>query len=114
MATHARRGSALLAVANTGPVVPLHQVSRLSRPFERLGTDRTRGRDGLELSIANAIAEAHGARICVRSFAAEGLEIQARWAPIWHRCVRDRRSRVYSAGMNRVMLGTELRKRAYG
>jgi signal transduction histidine kinase len=79
--THASRGRAMLSVANTGPVVPPDQVGRLFRPFQRLGTDRTRSRDGLGLglSIVNAIVEAHSAQIRARSLAGGGLEIQVRF-----------------------------------
>jgi signal transduction histidine kinase len=79
--THSRWGRAMLSVANTGPAVPPDQVGRLFRPFQRLGTDRTRSRDGLGLglSIVNAIVEAHGAQIRARSLAGGGLEIQVRF-----------------------------------
>jgi signal transduction histidine kinase len=79
--THARRGCAMLSVANTGPVVPPDQLGRLFRPFQRLGTDRTRSGDGLGLglSIVNAIVEAHGGQMRARSLAGGGLEIQVRF-----------------------------------
>jgi signal transduction histidine kinase len=63
--TGTRNSRAVLSVANTGPAVPADAVELLFQPFQRLSTDRTSGGDGhgLGLSIARAIADAHGARI---------------------------------------------------
>ncbi len=67
---------ALLAVANSGPVISPDQVDRLLEPFQRL--DRTRhadvnGHHGLGLSIVRAIATAHGAELDVSAQTAGGL-----------------------------------------
>ena len=61
--TGVRAGHAVLAVWNTGPLIPPDQVPRLFQPFQRSGADRTGTREGqgLGLSIVAAIAEAHGA-----------------------------------------------------
>jgi signal transduction histidine kinase len=50
-----------LSVANTGPVVPSHEVPVLFQPFRRL-TDRVGAAkgSGLGLSIVQAVARAHG------------------------------------------------------
>jgi signal transduction histidine kinase len=58
-----RAGPAVrLVVENDGPLVDPGQVSTLTQPFRRLGTDRTGSAagTGLGLSIAEAIAAAHG------------------------------------------------------
>jgi signal transduction histidine kinase len=78
--TRTRAGHAVLAVANTGPVIAPVEVGGLFEPFRRLGADRT-GRDGLGLglSIVRAIADAHGARLHAHALAAGGLDIQVRF-----------------------------------
>jgi signal transduction histidine kinase len=54
----------LLSVANTGPTIPPEAIERLFEPFQRLGEDRIESDGhGLGLSIARAIATAHGAAI---------------------------------------------------
>jgi signal transduction histidine kinase len=54
-----------LCVANSGSVVPPEAVEGLFEPFHRLGAERVadNGHYGLGLSIARAIATAHGATI---------------------------------------------------
>jgi signal transduction histidine kinase len=72
------RGRPLLAVANTGAVVPADEVERLLQPFQRLDRDRTgqaNGHHGLGLSIVRAIATAHGAALSARSQPAGGLSV---------------------------------------
>jgi signal transduction histidine kinase len=78
--TGSRAGHAVLAVANTGPVIAAGEVGRLFEPFQRLGAERT-GRDGLGLglSIVRSIADAHHARLRARPVAAGGLDIQVRF-----------------------------------
>ncbi|MEV7805168.1 ATP-binding protein [Microbispora sp. NPDC088329] len=59
---------AVLTVANSGAIVPPEAVERLFQPFQRFGTARTGGRRdglGLGLSIVQAIAAAHKARLTV-------------------------------------------------
>jgi signal transduction histidine kinase len=68
---------AVLAVANTGPPVPDVELTRLFRPFERLGT-HTRGGGGgvgLGLAIVQAIADAHKAIITAHARETGGLSI---------------------------------------
>lgn len=71
-------GRALLAVANTGPVIPAGEVARLFQPFERLGSRPRTCADGvgLGLAIVQSIADAHGARVSAHAPAAGGLEIE--------------------------------------
>jgi signal transduction histidine kinase len=69
---------AVLTVANTGPLVPEDQVSRLFQPFQRISPDRAGHPDGhgLGLSIVRAIAAAHDASLKVQLRAGGGLSIE--------------------------------------
>lgn len=66
-----------LLVANSGPVVPPGEVSRLLEPFQQLGGERTRhdGGHGLGLAIVAAVAGAHNASLAVLARPAGGLEV---------------------------------------
>jgi signal transduction histidine kinase len=78
VATETNAGRALLAVANTGPVIPPAQADRLLEPFQRLG-DRTAhddGHHGLGLSIVRAIAAAHDATLTARPRPEGGLAVE--------------------------------------
>jgi signal transduction histidine kinase len=79
VATEVVAGHAVLAVRNTGPVVPPDQVPRLFQPFQRSGAGRTGTREGqgLGLSIVAAIAEAHGAWLQASALTGGGLRVQA-------------------------------------
>ncbi|HWE33289.1 MAG TPA: ATP-binding protein [Solirubrobacteraceae bacterium] len=73
---------AVLAIANSGPVISPDQVDRLLEPFQRL--DRTRradanGHHGLGLSIVRAIATAHAAELEVSAPASGGLRVTVRF-----------------------------------
>jgi signal transduction histidine kinase len=71
--TDVRNGAPTIEVANTGPVVGAEQIGGLLEPFRRLNRDRSNpngdrsinhdGGLGLGLSIVEAIATAHGARL---------------------------------------------------
>ncbi len=84
IATGISGSSAILSVANTGPVIPPAEVQRLFDPFKRLGADRIGGHNGvgLGLSIAKAIAGAHDAQLSAHALPGGGLEIQARFPEI--------------------------------
>jgi signal transduction histidine kinase len=71
-------GEAELVVTNTGAPVPADQIERLLQPFQRLGADRLRQREGfgLGLSIVAAIASAHDATLHVQPGADGGLEVR--------------------------------------
>jgi signal transduction histidine kinase len=78
-----RDGHAVLAVANSGPLVPPGEVDRLLLPFQRLDGDRARGRTqgaggglGLGLSIVHAIATAHDASLTATPRAGGGLSVE--------------------------------------
>jgi signal transduction histidine kinase len=70
--------TALLKVANTGPVVSPDEVSRLLRPFQRAPGDRIGTHDGLGLglSIVKAITAAHGADLTLHPKETGGLDVE--------------------------------------
>jgi signal transduction histidine kinase len=75
-------GRAVLRVTNSGPVIPPTEVDRLFQPFQRLGDERVRRRDGghgLGLAIVRAIAVAHGAELTARARPEGGLDITVRF-----------------------------------
>jgi signal transduction histidine kinase len=75
--TTASNGHAVLTVANTGPLIPPGQVSRLFQPFQRLAARTTNGNEhGLGLSIVAAIATAHRADVAAHARPDGGLHIQ--------------------------------------
>jgi signal transduction histidine kinase len=76
-----RTGRAVLAIANTGPLVPAGEVERLLQPFQRLAQDRV-GHGyglGLGLSIVAAIATAHNAALDIRPREHGGLDVEVRF-----------------------------------
>jgi signal transduction histidine kinase len=78
LATRIESGRAVLAVANTGPIVPSDELQRLFQPFQRLNANPRSLSDGvgLGLAIVDAIAAAHDAIITPRARTAGGLDIQ--------------------------------------
>jgi signal transduction histidine kinase len=76
-------GHAVLAVANTGPVIPAADIDRLFQPFQRLAPNRSGQRDGtgLGLSIVKAIADAHDATITAIPQPCGGLRIEVSFPP---------------------------------
>jgi signal transduction histidine kinase len=80
--TGAVNGHAVVAVANTGPVVAPEDTDRLFEPFQRLGgrAAAADGHHGLGLSIVRAIAAAHDATIDVTPRPAGGLDVTVRFA----------------------------------
>jgi len=83
VATATRDSQAVLAVTNTGPIVPAAAVGQLLQPFQRLGTDRTgHGHGlGLGLSIVQAIADAHDATLTIRPRPSGGLRTEVTFPP---------------------------------
>ncbi len=70
-------GRSVLAIANTGPVIPPDHVDLLFQPFGRLEATRVSGEGlGLGLSIVTAIAAAHDADLRARPRAGGGLEVE--------------------------------------
>jgi signal transduction histidine kinase len=84
--TGSDRAGATLTVANTGPVVPPGEVSRLFEPFQRLSTARRYHKTGhgLGLSIVRAIASAHGADLTAHARSDGGLEVTVRFTAVPH------------------------------
>jgi signal transduction histidine kinase len=75
--TGASNGHAILSVANTGPLIPAAEVSRLFQPFQRLAARTSNGNGhGLGLSIVAAVADAHGADIAAHARPDGGMHIQ--------------------------------------
>jgi signal transduction histidine kinase len=83
VATAVTGSTAVLTVANTGPVIPGGDVDRLFQPFQRLDPGRAHHQDGygLGLSIVRAIATAHGATITARPRPGGGLAIDIAFPP---------------------------------
>jgi signal transduction histidine kinase len=78
ISTAATGRQAMIAIANTGAVIPPGQVGRLFQPFQRLGAERvshTHG-NGLGLAIVRAIADVHRAALTVNARPEGGLDIQ--------------------------------------
>jgi signal transduction histidine kinase len=88
-----RSGRAVLAIANSGPLISSGDVARLFEPFQRLAANRASsggdpsggraGRDGLGLglSIVGAIAAAHGADVHAGALPGGGLEVEVLFPP---------------------------------
>lgn len=72
-------GAAVFEIANTGPAIPEEQIPTLFEPFAR-AAQRINSEDGvgLGLSIANAIAIAHGTLITAHSRPGGGLKVAVR------------------------------------
>ncbi|HLW96061.1 MAG TPA: HAMP domain-containing sensor histidine kinase [Solirubrobacteraceae bacterium] len=77
IATDNAAGRAVLTIANTGPVIPPGELTRLFQPFERLGARRGSAADGagLGLAIVQAIVSSHGASLAAQPRAGGGLRI---------------------------------------
>ena len=82
VATSLDAGSALLTVANSGPLIEAAEAEQLLQPFRRQGTARigSGNRHGLGLSIVSAIATAHGAAVDIQPVAAGGLRVEVRFS----------------------------------
>lgn len=78
---HDRRPT--LRVTNTGPIVSAQQVNGLVEPFRRLNGERAADKHGLGLglSIVQAIASAHDARLTIAPRPDGGLEVEVGFPP---------------------------------
>jgi signal transduction histidine kinase len=76
-------GEALLIVSNTGPLITAGDVQRLFVPFERLDCGRRARNEGvgLGLSIVQAIAAAHDARLAAQARSDGGLCVEVGFSP---------------------------------
>lgn len=73
-------GGVILEVIDNGPGIPAELLERLTAPFERLESSRTRsaGGAGLGLSIVKALAEAHGGSLTLGNRDTGGLRATVR------------------------------------
>jgi signal transduction histidine kinase len=78
LATRTSAGRAVLAITNSGPVIPAGEVDRLFRPFQRLRSHQGAAADGagLGLAIVRAIADGHDATIHASARTGGGLRIE--------------------------------------
>jgi signal transduction histidine kinase len=77
-------GAPVLTVSNSGPLIERDELATLIQPFQRLGTDRIAHGEGhgLGLSIVDAIAVAHGAKLDVHAQPAGGLRVEVRFEAV--------------------------------
>jgi signal transduction histidine kinase len=75
--TYTAAGRAIFTIANTGPLIPAGELTRLFQPFQRLTAHPGRFVDGvgLGLAIVQAIANAHNATLTAQARTGGGLEI---------------------------------------
>jgi signal transduction histidine kinase len=75
--TYTAGGRATVTIANTGPVIPVGELTRLFQPFHRLGSHAGPGANGvgLGLAIVQAIASAHDATVTAQPRTGGGLGI---------------------------------------
>jgi signal transduction histidine kinase len=72
--TASGEGRAVFTIANTGPMVPAGEITRLFQPFQRLARRSANG-VGLGLAIVQAIAKAHDATVTAQARTGGGLGI---------------------------------------
>jgi signal transduction histidine kinase len=75
--THTGAGRATFTIANTGPVIPTGELTRLFQPFQRLTSHAGPSANGvgLGLAIVHAIANAHDATLTAQARTGGGLGI---------------------------------------
>ncbi len=78
VATYTAAGRAIFTIANTGPVIPTGELTRLFQPFQRLSSRAGPSADGvgLGLAIVQAIANAHDATVNAEARTGGGLRIE--------------------------------------
>ncbi len=77
VATYTVAGHPILTIANTGPVIPSGELTRLFQPFQRRNSHEGSAADGvgLGLAIVHAIAHAHNATVNAEARTGGGLRI---------------------------------------
>jgi signal transduction histidine kinase len=77
VATYTAAGRAIFTIANTGPLIPPGELTRLFQPFQRLRSHAGAPADGvgLGLAIVQAIANAHDATLTAQPRTGGGLRI---------------------------------------
>jgi heavy metal sensor kinase len=80
VSVHSEDADALLVVEDTGPGIPLEDQPHLFERFYRVDQSRSRedGGNGLGLSIAKSIVDAHGGKISFTSQPGEGSRFEVR------------------------------------
>jgi signal transduction histidine kinase len=75
--TYTAAGRAIFTIANTGPVIPTGELTRLFQPFQRLTSHPGPSADGvgLGLAIVQAIANVHDATLTAQPRTGGGLGI---------------------------------------
>lgn len=78
VATYTATGHAIFTIANTGPVIPTGELTRLFQPFQRRSSHEGASADGLGLGLAivQAIANAHDATVNAEARTGGGLRIE--------------------------------------
>lgn len=81
LATYTASGRANLSIANTGPVIPPDELTRLFQPFQRMPphSDSVADGVGLGLAIVQAIATRHDGTVDAEAPATGGLRIDVRF-----------------------------------
>ncbi len=78
VATYTAAGHAAFTIANTGPVIPTGELTRLFQPFQRRSSHEGSSADGVGLghAIIQAIANAHDATVNAKARTGGGLRIE--------------------------------------
>jgi signal transduction histidine kinase len=78
VATYTAAGHAIFTIANTGPVIPTGELTRLFQPFQQRSSNDGSAGDGvgLGLAIVQAIANAHDAKVNAEARTGGGLRIE--------------------------------------
>lgn len=84
IATYTVAGRPTFTIANTGPVIPPAELTRLFQPFQRLCPHAGPSTDGvgLGLAIVQSIATAHGATVSAQPRTGGGLAINIAFAAL--------------------------------
>ena len=77
VATSTIAGRATFTIANTGPLIPTGELTRLFQPFQRLSSQAGPSADGagLGLAIVQTISKAHDATVTAQARTGGGLRI---------------------------------------
>jgi signal transduction histidine kinase len=77
VATSTAAGHAIFTIANTGPVIPTGELTRLFQPFQRRSSHASSSAHGvgLGLAIVKAIANAHDAKVNAEARTGGGMRI---------------------------------------
>ena len=78
VATYTAAGRAAFTIANTGPVIPTGELTRLFQPFQQRSCHERSSADGVGvgLAIVQAIANAHDATVTAHARTGGGLRIE--------------------------------------